>query len=50
MVLNLPEQMGAIIYVNRSNNKRIIVPMHSKDLKKGTLHRILKQAGIDLKD
>jgi predicted RNA binding protein YcfA (HicA-like mRNA interferase family) len=38
------------IYVNRSNNKRTIVPMHSKDLKKGTLHGILKQAGIDLKD
>jgi len=27
-----------------------IVPMHGKDLKKGTLHGILKQAGIDLKD
>ncbi|MCO5946264.1 type II toxin-antitoxin system HicA family toxin [Mucilaginibacter flavidus] len=38
------------IYVNRTNGKRTIVPMHSKDLKKGTLHGILKQAGIDLKD
>jgi len=38
------------IYVNRSNNKRTVVPMYSKDLKKGTLHGILKQAGIDLKD
>jgi mRNA interferase HicA len=38
------------IYVNRSTGKRTIVPMHSKDLKKGTLHGILKQADIDLKD
>jgi predicted RNA binding protein YcfA (HicA-like mRNA interferase family) len=38
------------IYVNKSNGKRTIVPMHGKDLKKGTLHGILKQAGIDLKD
>jgi mRNA interferase HicA len=38
------------IYVNRSTGKRTVVPMHSKDLKKGTLHGILKQADIDLKD
>ena len=38
------------IYVNRSNGKRTVVPMHGKDLKKGTLHGILKQAGIDLND
>jgi mRNA interferase HicA len=38
------------IYVNRANGKRTVVPMHSKDLKKGTLHGILRQAGIDLKD
>jgi len=30
---------------NRS--KRVIVPMHNKDLPKGTLISILKQAGID---
>lgn len=35
------------IYVNRQSGKRTVVPMHSKDLKKGTLHGILKQAGID---
>ena len=38
------------IYVNRTNGKRTVVPMHAKNLKKGTLHDILKQAGIDLKD
>ncbi|HAL81960.1 MAG TPA: hypothetical protein DCO83_06805 [Mucilaginibacter sp.] len=38
------------VYVNRATGKRTVVPMHNKDLKKGTLHGILKQAGIDLKD
>ncbi|TFF35208.1 type II toxin-antitoxin system HicA family toxin [Mucilaginibacter psychrotolerans] len=38
------------IFVNRTTGKRTVVPMHSKDLKKRTLHGILKQAGIDLKD
>jgi len=35
------------IYINHQTGKRIVVPMHAKDLKKGTLHGILKQAGID---
>jgi mRNA interferase HicA len=34
------------IYVNHQSGKRTVVPMHAKDLKKGTLHGILKQAGI----
>lgn len=38
------------IYVNRTNGKRTVVPMHAKDLKKGTLHGILKQAGIEIKE
>jgi predicted RNA binding protein YcfA (HicA-like mRNA interferase family) len=38
------------IYLNKISGKRTIVPMHAKDLKKGTLHGILKQAGIELKD
>lgn len=38
------------VYANKDNGKRTVVPMHSKDLKKGTLHGILKQAGIELKD
>ncbi|WP_109608925.1 type II toxin-antitoxin system HicA family toxin [Mucilaginibacter oryzae] len=38
------------MFVNYTNGKRTVVPMHSKELKKGTLHAILKQAGIDLKD
>lgn len=38
------------IYVNRLNGKRTVVPMHNKDLKKGTLHGILRQAGIELEN
>lgn len=34
-------------YVNSLNGKITVVPMHNKDLTKGTLHTILKQAGID---
>ncbi|GAA3961469.1 type II toxin-antitoxin system HicA family toxin [Mucilaginibacter dorajii] len=37
------------IFINRTTGKRTVVPMHAKELKKGTLHGILKQAGIDLK-
>lgn len=36
------------IFINKQTGLRTIVPMHNKDLKKGTLHAILKQAGIDL--
>ncbi len=35
------------IFLNRQTGLRTVVPMHTKDLKKGTLHAVLKQAGID---
>ena len=38
------------IYMLPDGSKRVIVPLHNKDLPKGTLHNILKQAGIDKKD
>lgn len=34
-------------FVNPANGKIAVVPLHNKDLPKGTLHAILKQAGID---
>ena len=37
-------------YVNPSTRKIAVVPFHNKDLPKGTLHAILKQAGIDKDD
>jgi predicted RNA binding protein YcfA (HicA-like mRNA interferase family) len=38
------------IYMLPDGTKRVIVPLHNKDLPKGTLHSILKQAGIDKKN
>jgi predicted RNA binding protein YcfA (HicA-like mRNA interferase family) len=35
------------IYYNKKRKKLAIIPMHKKDLPKGTLMAILKQAGID---
>lgn len=32
---------------NEKTNKTLIVPYHSKDLKKGLEHAILKQAGLE---
>lgn len=34
-------------FVHPVTGKITVVPMHNKDLAKGTLHAILKQAGID---
>jgi predicted RNA binding protein YcfA (HicA-like mRNA interferase family) len=34
-------------FIHPSTGKITVVPMHNKDLAKGTLHAILKQAGID---
>ncbi len=38
------------IYFNEINKKRVIVLFHNKDLPKGTLNAILKDAGIDRMD
>jgi predicted RNA binding protein YcfA (HicA-like mRNA interferase family) len=38
------------IYFNTKSGKRVIVPLHKKDLPKGTFYTILKQAGISRKD
>lgn len=37
-------------YVHQGTGKIAIVPMHTKDLAKGTLHAIFKQAGIEKGD
>jgi len=39
-----------ILHHNSNKTKRITLPIHNKDLKKGTLSSILKQAGIDKKE
>ena len=35
------------IYFNPATKKRAVVPLHKKDLPRGTLLEILKQAGIE---
>jgi len=35
------------VFFNISTNKTVIVPMHGKDMPKGTFYAILRQAGID---
>jgi len=38
------------IYYHPTSKKRVIVPVHKKELPKGTLMEILKQAGIKKDD
>ncbi|MBZ0241807.1 MAG: type II toxin-antitoxin system HicA family toxin [Bacteroidales bacterium] len=35
------------IWLNSASRKRVVVPMHTKDIPTGTLYSILKQAGIE---
>ena len=35
------------IYYHSETKKRVVVPFHKRDLPKGTMLEILKQAGID---
>lgn len=36
------------IFKNDQQGTKVVVPIHSKDIPKGTLHAILKDAGIKL--
>ena len=38
------------ILFNAENDKRVVVPLHAKDLPRGTLHSILKTAGLSIND
>jgi len=38
------------IYKHPVSKNRVIIPMHNKDIPKGTFYAILKQAGIDKND
>jgi predicted RNA binding protein YcfA (HicA-like mRNA interferase family) len=47
----ISRQSGShMILHSKDDTKRVILPIHNKDLKPGTLSSILKQAGIDKKD
>jgi len=34
------------IYYRSTDKKRVVIPFHKSDLPKGTVHEILRQAGI----
>jgi len=38
------------ILLNSLSKKRVTLPFHTKDLPKGTLHSIIKSAGLSEKD
>ena len=38
------------IYYHPDTKRRVVVPFHKKDLPRGTLLEILKQAGVDKED
>lgn len=38
------------IYRMPDGSKRVVVPLHNRDLPKGTFYSILRQAGIEKKD
>jgi predicted RNA binding protein YcfA (HicA-like mRNA interferase family) len=39
-----------VVMVNQLKNKQVIVPVHNKELKKGTLASILRQGEIALRN
>lgn len=58
-VAQLLEQKGFVldrvkgshrIYYNPQTRRRVVVPFHKRDLPKGTLSEILRQAGISRED
>ncbi len=38
------------LFYNSQTQKTVVVPIHNKDLKKGTFFSIIKQAGLDKND
>ncbi|MCX6089606.1 MAG: type II toxin-antitoxin system HicA family toxin [Candidatus Atribacteria bacterium] len=38
------------IYYHSESRRRVVVPLHKKDLPKGTFYTILRQAGIHKED
>lgn len=38
------------IFVSNDGTRRVSVPIHNRDLPKGTLHEMLKHAGLSVKD
>ncbi|MFP4171332.1 MAG: type II toxin-antitoxin system HicA family toxin [Candidatus Hydrogenedentota bacterium] len=39
-------QRGSHLHLKHSDGREVVIPMHSKDLKRSTLLAIIKQAGL----
>jgi len=46
----LLRQRGSHAQYRHTDGRKTSVPMHSKELPKGTCHKILKQAGLSLEE
>ncbi len=42
----LDRQKGSHMILLDDKNRMVVIPLHDKDLKEGTLHSILNQAGL----
>jgi predicted RNA binding protein YcfA (HicA-like mRNA interferase family) len=56
-IIEALERMGFQLYRQRGSHRiyvkedlQVIVPFHAKDLKKGTLHQIIKGAGVSVEE
>ncbi|PKL86599.1 MAG: hypothetical protein CVV22_00470 [Ignavibacteriae bacterium HGW-Ignavibacteriae-1] len=38
------------ILINHDTKTRVVIPMHKKDLPKGTLYEIIKQSGVKIEE
>jgi predicted RNA binding protein YcfA (HicA-like mRNA interferase family) len=38
------------IWIHKEEKRRVVLPMHKKDLPKGTFFAVLRQAGIDKRE
>jgi len=47
---HLDRQKGSHMILLDENGHMVVIPLHDKELKEGTLHAILKQAGLTKND
>jgi len=47
----LDRQRGShAVYLRAADHRRIVMPMHNRDLKPGTLHGLLRDIGISVEE
>lgn len=56
-IINALQRAGFVEHRQRESHKifkkgrlRVVVPVHTKDLKKGTVHNIIEQAGLTVEE